>query len=311
MYKNNKIGIVIPAYNVEKEIGAVLKDIPDYVDHIVVVDDASADGTLMTAKISADSRVDVLSHAQNKGVGGAVVTGLKHLLSKGADIIAKADGDGQMDLSQLYRLLDALIDEHYAYAKGNRFIHTKDIQSMPLVRLIGNFILTFLTKLCSGYWNVFDPQNGYLAVRREYLQLIDLDNVSERYFFENDMLVHLNIFHLRVKDVSMPAIYHHEKSSMKIHQILLTFPVRLLKRTIYRIYQKYILRDFSQIALFLISGIVFMSWGVLFGGYHWVLSWRTGQYASTGTVMVALLPFLMGFELFLQGIILDIQNTPK
>jgi dolichol-phosphate mannosyltransferase len=311
MYKGKKIGIAVPAYNVEREVVGVLGNVPDYVDFVTVVDDASLDHTSQAIAKCATERIEILCHKENTGVGGAVITGFRQLLTKGTEILVKIDGDGQMDMSKLPRLLDAIIDEGYDYAKGNRFLHTREIHRMPLLRLIGNFLLTFLTKLCSGYWNIFDPQNGYVAIKRECLLLLDLDHMAKRFFFENDMLVHLNIFNFRVKDVPMPAVYNTEKSSLKIRHVLLTFPLKLTGRTLYRIYQKYILRDFSQIALFLILGFLMMAWGVLFGSYHWFLSLNTGRLASTGTVMVALLPFLMGFQLFLQGIILDIQSTPK
>jgi len=221
------------------------------------------------------------------------------------------DGDGQMDPAYLPMLLDAVTVQGYDYAKGNRFLHSTELSSMPRHRLFGNFVLTFLTKLTSGYWNVFDPQNGYLAIRRDALARLPFERIARRFFFENDLLIHLNIMGFRVKDVPIPALYGDETSNIKISRILGSFPVYLFRRFWYRIYQKYVLRDFSPVALFLFLGLPFFLWGVGFGGYVWWRSWIFGEIATTGTVMLSVLPLLIGFELILQAVILDIQATPK
>jgi hypothetical protein len=182
---------------------------------------------------------------------------------------------------------------------------------MPALRLIGNYGLTFLTKLSSGYWHVFDPQNGYVSIKNDALAMIDLDHLAKRYFFENDMLVHLNIFGVRVKDVPIPARYGQEHSSMKVSSVLFTFPWYLFKRFWYRVYQKHILRNFSPIALLWVSGIPLFVWGFLFGAFTWTKSILLNQVATTGTVMISVLPLLMGFQLILEAIILEIQESPK
>lgn len=311
MYKKHTISVVIPAFDVEGLIENVLKGIPEFVDSIIVVDDCSSDGTYCQITNSVDPRVIAIRNKKNQGVGGATLAGFERALQMGAAIVVKMDGDGQMDPRYLPDLLDPLIEEGYAYTKGNRFLHSKELSRMPKHRLFGNFVLTFLMKLTSGYWTIFDPQNGYVAIKGEILRLLEVEKITKRYFFENDILIQLNIHHYRVKDISMPAIYGEEKSSMKISLILLSFPVYLFKRFLYRIYQKYVLRDFSPIAIFLFFGALMLLWGGAFGLYTWFKSITLNEVATTGTVMLSVLPFLVGFELILQAIILDINSTPK
>lgn len=311
MYKEKKVTVVVPAYNVAPHILQVLKTIPEFVDEVVVVDDCGSDETGQLLAQVSDPRVVVLKHECNQGVGGAMVTGLKRALKDGSDLIVKMDGDGQMDPRYIPNLLAPLIEEGYAYAKGNRFLDNAKLRDMPTLRLLGNYGLTFLTKLASGYWHVFDPQNGFVALKAEALEKIDLDHIAKRYFFENDMLVHLNIFGFRVKDVPIPARYGEEASSMSIFEVLVTFPVYLFKRFWYRLYQKDILREFSPNAVFWVCGLALFSWGFLFGAYTWAKSLLLLQFASTGTVMLSVLPLVMGFELILQAIILEIKESPR
>jgi glycosyltransferase involved in cell wall biosynthesis len=311
MYRGTRVHVVIPAYNVEPHIGAVLKDLPDFVDAVTVVDDGSTDGTLEALARSGDTRVTVLRNSENAGVGAAMVAGFRHALSLADGIIVKMDGDGQMGSEDLPRLLDPIIDGQCDYAKGNRFLLQKQLNRMPRHRLAGNFTLTFLTKLASGYWNVFDPQNGYVAIHSSALRLLDLDRLSRRYFFENDMLINLNIFDLRVKDVPMPARYGHERSSMSLWRVLGSFPFHLFRGYWYRFYQKHVLRDFSAVALFMLTGLPLLTFGAGFGAYTWLQSYLHNQFASTGTVMLSVLPFLVGFELVLQGLVLEIKATPN
>jgi glycosyltransferase involved in cell wall biosynthesis len=311
MYKGKTIAVVVPAYNVASHIVQVLKTIPDFVDQTIVVDDCGSDATSRILAQISDPCITIVRHETNQGVGGAMVTGFKRALKDSAQIIVKMDGDGQMDATYVSALLDPLIEEGYSYAKGNRFLDNTRLKEMPTHRLIGNYGLTFLTKLASGYWHVFDPQNGFLAVKAEALKLIDLDHLAKRYFFENDMLVHLNVFGFRVKDVPIPARYGDERSSMSIFEVLVTFPIYLWKRFWYRIYQKDVLRDFSPVALFWICGLLLFSWGFFFGAYTWTKSTLLKQFASTGTVMLSVLPLVLGFELILQAIILEIKESPK
>lgn len=310
MYKNKKIAVIVPAYNEEKYISKAIKTIPDYIDAIIVIDDASKDGTKEVVKSIQDERIILIEHSTNQGVGGAIISGHKKGLELNADINVIIAGDAQMDPRYLPLLLDSIIEENYAYVKGNRFLHPGYLKGMPKIRIFGNVVLTFLNKLASGYWNIFDPQNGYTAIKNEVFNDINLDHLHKRYAFENDMLINLNIENCRVKDVSIPAIYGEEKSHIKMVNILFTFPLFFIRGFLHRIYQKYILRSFHPIALFLIFGTILFLWGFIFGIYV-IISTIGPPVASTGTVMLSLLPLLVGFELILQAIVLDIQETPK
>jgi glycosyltransferase involved in cell wall biosynthesis len=284
---------------------------PSFVDQIIVVDDCSTDRTYDTVKNARDKRTQLLSSGHNRGVGGATLLGYKKALDAGADIVVKMDADGQMRPEYLDKLIDPLIEDGFDYAKGNRFLMAEFLPQMPKTRLFGNIVMTFMTKLASGYWHIFDPQNGYTAIRAETLRGLNLSAVHERYFFENDMLCQLNLQNARVKDVPIPAKYAGEVSSMSLLRVAFTFPVLLFRRFLARIVYKYVVRDFSPIALFLFLGSLLFTWGVLFGAYIWVRSIVTDDFNSAGTVMLSVLPLILGFQLLLQAIVLDIQQTPK
>ena len=216
-----------------------------------------------------------------------------------------------MPSEYLGALLDPLIEHGYDYAKGNRFLASESLASMPRHRLFGNVVLTFMTKLASGYWQIFDPQNGYTAITNEALRAIELDSLHKRFFFENDMLVHLSVLSRKVIDVPIPARYGDEHSKLSPFKAAVTFPFLLFLRFFYRVYQKYILRDFSPIALFLILGILLFGWGAAFGIYLWIESIGSEHLTPTGTIMLSLLPLILGFQLLLQAIVMDINETPK
>ena len=311
MYKGRRVAVVIPAYNEERFIGQVIRALPEFVDKIIIVDDCSQDCTYQVASSQGDDRVIVAKTAHNQGVGGATILGYHHALEVGSDIVVKMDADGQMDPQCLPGLLDAIIEKDYDYVKGNRFLAGESLANMPKHRLLGNIVLTFMTKLASGYWHIFDPQNGYTAIKADVLSQLDLEAIHKGYFFENDMLLQLNLHGARVKDVAIPARYGEEESGINSVQVVLTFPFLLLRRFFHRIYQKYVLRDFSPIALFLLIGLGLFAWGSLFGVYLWVKSLLTGHPTPTGTIMLAVLPLILGFQLLLQAIVLDIQETPK
>jgi glycosyltransferase involved in cell wall biosynthesis len=311
MYRGQRVVVAIPAYRAEAVVATVVQTLPAFVDAIIVVDDASPDRTYEAVSALAEPRLVVLRHAQNQGVGGAMRTAYEKALALGCDVVVKMDSDGQMDPERLVDLLDALIEGKYDYAKGNRFLHRDALASMPRHRLLGSLALTFLTKMASGYWHIFDPQNGFVACRAKMLERLDLPLVASDYFFENDMLVHLNVHGARVVDVPLPARYGGEVSSMQVSRILVSFPGRLFRRFWWRIYQRYTLRDFSPVVPLLLSGIVFCTWAVIFGSWSWWRSWETGIVASTGTVMLTVLPFILGFELLLHAMLLDIYSTPR
>jgi glycosyltransferase involved in cell wall biosynthesis len=311
MYKEHRIAVVIPAHNEASHIRQVIVSMPEFVDHVIVVDDNSQDATGEVALSIQDPRLILLRTAQQEGVGGAVILGYRKSIELDSDIIVKMDGDGQMPPESLSTLLDAVIDQGYDYAKGNRFLTGDSLAQMPKHRVFGNVLLTFMTKLASGYWNIFDPQNGYTAIKADALRVLDLDRINKRYFFENDVLIQLNFFSFRVKDVAIPAHYGEEESGINLLQVSSTFPFLLLRRYFRRIFQKYVLKDFSPIALLFFLGLPLFLWGFLFGVYIWIKSYVTGHQTATGTIMLALLPLILGFQLLLQAFVMDIQETPK
>ncbi len=310
-YEGRKVAVVVPAYNEAPFIADVIRGIPPFVDAIIVIDDASTDGTATVAEGVGDSRVEVVRLPKNSGVGAAVIAGYSHALEKRSEVLIKMDGDGQMSPKDLPALLNAVIREEYAYAKGNRFLLGSVRSRMPQSRYVGNMILTFLTKLASGYWQIFDPQNGYTAVSADALRQLRLDTIHKGYFFENDILVQLNVHNFRVKDVPMLPSYGAETSEVRPLHIGLSFPWLLLRRFAYRVYQKYMLRDFSPIALFLLVGAALFLWGVGFGTLLWARSIIRGIATGTGTIMLAVVPLFLGFQLLLQAIVLDIHETPR
>jgi glycosyltransferase involved in cell wall biosynthesis len=311
MYKKNCITVVIPAYNEEPFIKDVIKSLPEFVDHVVIVDDCSTDKTFDVVQNSGDSRVILLKTPENQGVGGATITGYKKALELESDIVVKMDGDGQMPSEYMVKLLESIIEEGYMYSKGNRFLMREYLGAMPRHRLLGNIILTFMNKLASGQWHIFDPQNGFTAIKAEALHSINLDDIHRGYFFENDMLIKLNLHGFRVKDVSIPAKYGNEQSDIRLANVIRMFPLLFFQRFFYRIYHKYVLIDFSPIALFLILGLLLFSWGMIFGSYLFIKANITGIDTPLGTVMLVVVPLILGFQLLLQAVVLDIQETKK
>ena len=311
MYKGHRIAVIVPAHNEARHIRGVIDTIPSFVDQIIVIDDCSQDETSEASLSSGGSRLILLKTPSNQGVGGATSLGYVKGLELGSDILVKMDGDGQMLPEYLNTLLDPLIDGGYDYSKGNRFLAGESLSLMPRHRLFGNIVLTFMTKLASGYWHIFDPQNGYTAIKATALKVLDLNSINKRFFFENAMLIQLNFFRFRVTDVPIPARYADEVSDINVLGIGVTFPLLLLRSFFYRVYQKYVLRDFSPIALFLFAGILLFGWGFLFGVYLFFESIITKRLTPTGTIMLSLLPLILGFQLLLQAIVLDIQETPK
>lgn len=312
MYRGQRIGVVIPCYDVASTVAAVLADVPDYVDRIVAIDDGSRDATREVLAGVRDERLTVIAHDRNLGVGAAMRTGFGCAATQGVDLLVKVDGDGQMDLAHLPALLDALVDDaRCGYAKGNRLMDQRALAAMPRTRLVGNIALTLLTKLASGYWHVLDPQNGFVAIRRGIWERLDPSRLNDGYFFENDMLVNLNILDVPVKDVAIPARYRGERSALRVRSVIGPFAALLIRRMLSRFYTKYVLRDFSPIALFVLFGVPLVTWGVVFGAWQW---WDHAQRqiaTPTGTVIVSVVPLILGFQLLLQALVLDIQNSPR
>jgi glycosyltransferase involved in cell wall biosynthesis len=306
---NRTLAVVIPAYRAAGTIEAVLARIPDYVDWIIVVNDASPDDLDGVLARYPDARVETIVHPVNRGVGGAMASGFKRALERGADLAAKVDADGQMDPGVLDRFVRLAVRFDCDYVKANRFGHLEALPAMPLTRLVGNVGLTFLTKLASGYWNLFDPQNGYVMITREMLRRLDLDRLDESYFFENSMLIHLNVLGARIGEIYLPARYMGEVSSLRPGLILRTFPIKLIQGYWYRVVQKYLFRTVSPYALLLGFGLLAMLWGAVWGGVAWARSIATGVPSTTGTVILALLPLLLGWTSLLQALVLDVTSA--
>jgi dolichol-phosphate mannosyltransferase len=308
-----KIAIVIPAYRVERDIQEVLRGLPRYIRHIIVVDDASPDGTagVVTAAAKRDKRIILIRHEKNQGVGGAMLSGFRKALELGAQVAVKLDGDGQMDPAHLPKLIAPLVEGRADYAKGNRFRDFTSLRQMPLVRRIGNLGLSFLTKAATGYWNIFDPTNGYFAIRAETLAQLPFEKIDHGYFFETSMLSHLYLLGAHVMDVTIPARYGSETSNLSIRRALFEFPVKLMGTFLRRIALKYYIYDFSIMSLYIITGIPLLLFGLVFGSIKWIEYARLGIPAPTGTVMLPTLSVILGIQIMLSAIEIDINSAPR
>ena len=306
------IAAVLPCYRVEREIQSVLQAVPAYIKHIIVVDDASPDSTadLVMACAKEDDRILLIRHPSNQGVGGAMVTGYRRALELGAQIVVKIDGDGQMDMEHMPKLLQPLIAGKADYTKGNRFRDFKSLQQMPFLRRVGNMGLAFLAKAATGYWHMFDPTNGFNAIRSEVLAELPLEKVDRTYYFETSMLANLYLVGAVVKDVPMPARYQGEVSSLLIHRILFEFPFKLLSTFFRRLVLKNFIYDFSMGSIYLLTGLPLLLFGLAFGIYKWIRYASINVPAPTGTVMLATLSVLLGIQLLLSAIEIDLRSVP-
>lgn len=307
------ITIVIPAYNVEAHIEAVLESIPSFVDHIIVVDDASTDRTseLVREIVGNDSRIILVSHEANQGVGGATISGYLKALSLNTDIVVKLDGDGQMDPLYLPDLVAPIVENRADYAKGNRFFDFIALRKMPIIRRIGNTLLGFFCKLSTGYWNIFDPTNGYTAILSKKLRQLNLEKIERSFYFEISMLANLYLVNSRVVDVPMPAIYNEESSNLKIHNVVLSFPFKLVGDFLRRIAFKYFLYDFSMASVYFLAGLPMVLFGAVFGAVKWIDYASRAVPAPTGTVILPMMCVLLGIQFLLAAIHIDIQSMPK
>ncbi len=253
----------------------------------------------------------IVHHEQNQGVGGAMLSGFAKAAEIGGRVAVKMDGDGQMAPAFLWEMVEPVLAGRADYTKGNRFFHIDEIVHMPIIRRVGNLGLSFLSKLSSGYWNVFDPTNGYVAINLDTFRALDTQRIHRRYFFETSMLIELNLARAVVTDVPMPARYRGEISSLSVGHSLFQFAYSLLRGFLRRLWLQYFVLDFSLGTLFLVVGLLMGLFGTIWGLYFWDKSIRTGIPASTGTVMIAVLPVILGFQLLLQALAYDIQNVPK
>jgi dolichol-phosphate mannosyltransferase len=305
------VAVVIPCYRVKAQIADLLTRIGPECHRIYVVDDCCPDQTgAYVQQQCHDPRLTVLFSDRNSGVGGATILGYRKALADGMTIVVKIDGDGQMDPINIKRLIKAILRGEADYTKGNRFYALEMLQEMPIVRLVGNAALSFMSKLSSGYWSIFDPTNGYTAIHSRVLEILPLNKVHERYFFESDMLFRLNIARAVVVDVPMDAIYRGEKSNLKIRGIVHLFFSRHLANTLKRLFYSYVLRDFSLASIFILLAAPLILFGVTFGAIEWIMLVGAGRLASAGTVMLAALPIVLGVQFLVGFFAVDIANVP-
>jgi glycosyltransferase involved in cell wall biosynthesis len=310
VYNGAVIAAVVPAYREEKMISRVVETMPDYVDHIVIVDDCSPDDTSAVVMGLGDARVTLIRHEVNQGVGGAIITGHRRAIELGADVNVVMAGDAQMDPAYLPDLLERVVDEGYGFAKANRFFSHESFAGMPKYRIVGNIVLSFMTKLASGYWHLFDPQNGYTAVRTSVLKRLSLDRIAKRYSFENDLLIHLNIAQVPAIDVPIPAVYGDEVSTIKLRRVIPELLALLTAGFWKRIWYRYVLWSFSPVVLLLVLGILLFAVGL--GVAIWVcFQIAASVVATAATVMLAALPLMIGTQMLISALQLDIQGSPS
>lgn len=307
------IAVVIPCFNVKSFILDVIGTIGPEVNLIVVVDDCCPEKSgEHVKKFCTDPRVHVCSNVQNLGVGGAVKAGYRVAMELGARFIVKIDGDNQMDARMIPRFVEPLANGNADYCKGNRFYELEALGQMPKIRLVGNACLSFLNKLVSGYWNIMDPTNGYTAIHVDVLRRLPLDKISNRYFFESDMLFRLNTYRAVVKDIEMAAKYGDEVSNLRIPPIIRQFPTLFFNRFIKRIFYNYFLRDFNLGSIYLVLGVILLSFGIFFGVYSWILHVVVlDQPAASGKIMAAALPIILGYQSIIFFFQHDIMTVPN
>ena len=307
----HRVCVVIPMYRTAPYIESVIREIPAWVWRIIAVDDASPDDCAEKVLNLHDPRVVLIRHAKNQGVGGAMLTGYNRALEMGASLVVKMDGDGQMPVEYLENLILPILNGQADYTKGNRFYHTEEILQMPFIRRVGNLGLSFLTKMATGYWNVFDPTNGYTALWMATFRLVNQKHIQPRYFFETSMLFELSLIRAAVVDVPIPARYAGEVSSLSAWKSLFEFAYYLFRGALHRYWIAYFVMDFSVASLYFMCGLPLTLFGVIWGAYFWNQSILTRIPATTGTVMIAVLSIILGFQLLLQAFAYDVQNVPK
>jgi glycosyltransferase involved in cell wall biosynthesis len=307
-----RIAVVIPSFRVARQILRVLDSIPDDVERIYVIDDCcpESSGTVVERECK-DPRVKVIRHEVNQGVGGAVLTGYRQAELDRVDIVVKVDGDGQMDPGLIPHFVKPIVDGRADYTKGNRFYSLDLLRSMPRARLFGNAVLSLVNKIATGYWSIMDPTNGFTAISAKLLPLLPVGVIERRYFFESDMLYHLGLVRACVVDVPMRSVYAGEPSSLSISSAALRFPGKYAMRALKRFAYSYLLRDFNAGSVETLLGGALLIFGVIFGALRWTTGIINAEMASSGTVMLAALPVILGVQLLLSALYYDIQNQPR
>ena len=307
------IAVVIPCYNVAKHIKDVICNIPDSISYIIAVNDCSKDDTeaILLKLANENKRIIYIRHEVNQGVGGAMISGYKRSMELNADITIKMDGDGQMDASYIPALVKPLVHDKADFTKGNRFRELKALQAMPLSRRIGNLGLSFIIKAASGYWNVFDPTNGFTAIKNETLKSMNFNKIHKRYYFETSVLIELYYANAVVKDIPMKAKYGDEVSGLSRTKTLFQFPPKLFIAFIRRLILKYFLFDFNIASIYTIFGLPLFLFGLYYGITNFLKYSRNDIGAPTGTVVIPTLLIILGFQLLSSAVTYDITNYPK
>jgi dolichol-phosphate mannosyltransferase len=308
-----RIAVVIPCYKASRSLAYVVAAVPPIVERIYCVNDASPDdtGQVIDWLAKFNPRVTAIHRPQNGGVGAATVTGFRAAAADGMHVVVKLDSDGQMNPAFIPTLVAPILAGEADFVKGNRFFDLDSVRSMPGLRLFGNAGLSFLSKLSTGYWQMFDPTNGFLAIHVNVVNLLPLEKLHPRYFFESDLLFRLSTLGANMVEVPMGAVYQEETSNLSEMHALMTFPPLHLRNLVKRIAYNYFLRGFSVASLHLVSGVVLLWFGLLFGLRAWIVAASTGQAATAGTVMLGALPILVGFQLLLNFLSHDVASAPR
>lgn len=305
---------VIPAFRASSTIVSVIDDCLRYADSIVVVDDACPErsGAVAQMTYGMDARVLVVNRASNGGVGSAMKTALSTALQSSTDVIVKIDADGQMDASYIETIRRRfLADPALTFVKGNRFFDSQVLSLMPRARLFGNAALSLLTKIASGYWNVIDPTNGYIAFNAHVLRALPWASFDNGYFFEISVLCELGLKRLPILELEMPTIYTSAPSSLSISRVGIEFPPKLFQYTVRRLLLQYFVFDVNLGSLYFVIGTLLMLFGCVFGCVQWANGIVTHTPKSAGTIMLAALPVFMGFQLVLNALMYDVQFCQK
>jgi glycosyltransferase involved in cell wall biosynthesis len=309
MLEGKRVAVVVPAFDEERLIGTTLGGIPEFVDKVFVVDDASRDGTAQSARASGDPRVEVITHERNQGVGAAILTGYRRALDEGIDVTCVMAGDNQMDPSDLEAIAGPVARGEVDYAKANRLFTGRAWELIPHTRYLGNAVLSLLTKIASGYWHVADSQSGYTAIGHSTLGLLDLDRIYARYGFPNDMLVHLNVVNARVRDVPSRPVYGvGETSGIRLGRVIPAISWLLTKAFFWRMREKYVIRDFHPLVFFYVFGILFSLMGLVLGITVTVLRFMGNDLTVATVVLVALL-LMMGLLFTLFAMLFDMESN--
>jgi len=299
MFEGKSIGVVVPAYNEERLIEETVFSMPKFVDKIIVVEDRSTDNTfriLMELKEKLRGRLIIIRHNVNRGVGAAIIRGYEECLNQGIDIAVVMAGDAQMDPGDLPALIKPIANEKADYVKGNRLLTGQVKTIMPNLRYFGNSLLTILTKIASGYWNVMDPQCGYTAISKDILKKIPLRKIYQRYGFPNDILTKLNVYNARVVDVLVKPVYGREISGIKLRSYIPKVSYLLLKCFLWRLREKYLIRDFHPLFLFYTFGFGATFFGSLLALYILYLRLFRGNIASVASIILCALLLTVGFQ---------------